>query len=308
MKLFILDYLHYFWLLLTAMAPYLLLALLLTGFIKVGLATSWRKKAGQYFSLDNALFHLAWVLISYGVFGMLFTLYCLFSVVLIKLLSRFFIPVLHNETVVVASKKPLSAIPIKVLNPQSEQNGIDRVRQITDYAFNVSLKSLARALLFSLVFGAAMLSLPPVEVAKVNAILVLHYVLLCLIAMMFSISAITAVVMAMVLSALGFSAGGIFIFLLTAISLNFGNKNMLFQHLKQALWWQHVLLVCMLGMVLAALFDGFMPDYPLLRYFHLEAQQNLGFIAQVCAVIVLYLSVKFLWNKKAKISAACNGL
>jgi len=265
------------------------------------------KSAIQTFLISTPITGVDSILATYAVFGWFFTLFRLISSVVISLiaglLSLLFIPEsTQNET-----KPPLSLDTISItttsVKPDSFANFIDRF----EHSFNEVFGAIAQSLLIGIIIGAFIITLLPEDFSTmISQNSWLNYLLILLISAPLYVCATASIPLGLSLLAAGFSPGAVFIFLTAGPATNTVTMSVV----KNALGGRS-LLIYLLSVVIGSLLFGLTMDILFAETLQNVIQQTLekeqlGFVEQVSAVILLYMALKFSFGKKTPETSGCN--
>jgi uncharacterized membrane protein YraQ (UPF0718 family) len=190
-----------------------------------------------------------------------------------------------------------------------QQSWLHIAKGIVIYAFDDIYKDIAKSLLIGIALGALIMTFMPANLTEfLSNSLLLNYVLVLLIAMPLYVCATSSVPMGLALLAGGFTPGAVFIFLtagpatnavtMSVISKTLGKSSLivyLFSILAGSLFF---------AFILDVFFSGILTDIMSMA----QERETLGFTQQVSAVILLYLSFKYIFTKNTKIlSGSCGG-
>ena len=381
MQIIIIDLLNNFWMLLTSIAIYILLGVLLAGVFKHFLPESYIKKhlAGQSFmaNIKAAIIGIPLplcscsvipfisalkksgasksaiqtflistpitgadsILATYGVMGWMFTAYRTLASVVISLfaglLSLIFIkeesevnknlkinqyniaiadlPGLKKEAVsasccssqtVEETTSSCCAAPVK-----EKASWTDVSKGIVTYAFDDIYKDIAKSLLIGIALGAVIMTFMPENLSSyLSHSLVLNYVLILLIAMPLYVCATSSVPMGLALLAGGFTPGAVFIFLTAGPATNVITMSVITKTLGKKSLAVYLFSILAGSLIFAFVLDYYFSDILTDIMAIAHEHENIGFIEQVSAVILLYLSFKYIFKKNATIfSSSCGG-
>ena len=381
MKIIILDLLDNFWMLLTSIAIYILLGVLLAGVFKYFLPDSFirrhmggegfianikaaiigiplplcscsiipfisaLKKSGasksaiQTFLISTPITGIDSMLATYGVMGWLFTAYRTLASVVISLFAGFLSLIFIKEestanknlkinqynvvstdlsginTMAINSsccplqsvEKTVSSCCAAPINKSS--SWMDVSKGIVTYAFDDIFKDIAKSLLIGIVLGAVIMTFMPENLSSyLSNSLVLNYVLILLIAMPLYVCATSSVPMGLALLAGGFTPGAVFIFLTAGPATNVITMSVITKTLGKTSLAVYLFSILAGSLIFAFILDYYFSDILTDIMAIAHDHENIGFIEQISAVILLYLSFKYIFKKNATIfSSSCGG-
>ncbi len=285
------------------------------------------------------------IMATYGVFGWLFTLYRLLSSVIIALLAGILTllftsqeqqekteakaadakasvnttgsmfsqaaPV-QNISIARASVigKPLNVNVVKAEDVNTNPV-FDKTQKILSYAFDDIYKDFARSLMIGVFIGALIVTFMPENLVDyLSSNQWLNYVLVLAISLPLYVCATASIPLGLSLLTAGFSPGAAFIFLTAGPASNAITMSVVYKTLGKSSLVIYLFSVLVGSLLFGYLFDTLFADS--LNQIHLLSDQEEapGFIDQVSSVILLYLSIKYIFNKNAKIinsGGGCSG-
>ncbi len=285
------------------------------------------------------------IMATYGVFGWLFTLYRLLSSVIIALLAgiltllftsqeeqekteaktadakasvntagNMFSQAAPVQNISIASAsvigKPLNINVVKAEDVNTNPV-FDKTQKILSYAFDDIYKDLARSLMIGVFIGALIVTFMPENLVEyLSSNQWLNYVLVLAISLPLYVCATASIPLGMSLLSAGFSPGAAFIFLTAGPASNAITMSVVYKTLDKSSLVIYLFSVLVGSLLFGYLFDTLFADS--LNQIHLLTDQEEvpGFIDQVSSVILLYLSIKYIFNKNAKIinsGGGCSG-
>ena len=285
------------------------------------------------------------IMATYGVFGWLFTLYRLLSSVIIALLagiltllftsqqeqeksaakaadaklsvntaSNMFSQAAPVQNISIASAsvigKPLNINVVKAEDVNTNPV-FDKVQKILSYAFDDIYKDFARSLMIGVFIGALIVTFMPENLVEyLSSNQWLNYVLVLAISLPLYVCATASIPLGLSLLSAGFSPGAAFIFLTAGPASNAITMSVVYKTLGKSSLVIYLFSVMVGSLLFGYLFDTLFADS--LNQIHLLTDQEEvpGFIDQVSSVILLYLSIKYIFNKNAKIinsGGGCSG-
>lgn len=261
------------------------------------------------------------IMATYGVFGWLFTLYRLLSSVVISLVAGLLTLLLikeepESENEIKANTamqfKPVKHIIGKPLNIKvvkaEERNS--KLQQILAYAFDDIYKDIARSLMIGLILGALIVTFMPDNLSEfISANPLMNYVLILAIAIPLYVCATASIPLGLSLLSAGFSPGAAFIFLTAGPATNTVTISVVLKTMGRASLVIYLSSVVIGSLMFGLIFDQFFSDSLGQILSFSGEEEDPGFIAQVSSVILLYLSLKYIFNKNATIikSGGCSG-
>ncbi len=285
------------------------------------------------------------IMATYGVFGWLFTLYRLLSSVIIALLAgiltllftsqeeqekteaktadakasvntagNMFSQAAPVQNISIASAsvigKPLNINVVKAEDVNTNPV-FDKTQKILSYAFDDIYKDFARSLMIGVFIGALIVTFMPENLVEyLSSNQWLNYVLVLAISLPLYVCATASIPLGMSLLSAGFSPGAAFIFLTAGPASNAITMSVVYKTLDKSSLVIYLFSVLVGSLLFGYLFDTLFADS--LNQIHLLTDQEEvpGFIDQVSSVILLYLSIKYIFNKNAKIinsGGGCSG-
>ena len=285
------------------------------------------------------------IMATYGVFGWLFTLYRLLSSVIIALLAGILTLLFTSQqeqeksVAKAADAKPsvntagnmisqavpvqnISIASISVIGKPLNINVVkaedvntnpvfDKVQKILSYAFDDIYKDFARSLMIGVFIGALIVTFMPENLVEyLSSNQWLNYVLVLAISLPLYVCATASIPLGLSLLSAGFSPGAAFIFLTAGPASNAITMSVVYKTLGKSSLVVYLFSVLVGSLLFGYLFDTLFADS--LNQIHLLTDQEEvpGFIDQVSSVILLYLSIKYIFNKNAKIinsGGGCSG-
>ena len=270
------------------------------------------KSATQTFLIATPITGADSILATYGVFGWAFTLFRVVSSVIIALVAGLFSLFLEDDN---QRKVPSEAVKSKALVNSCRSTGIlvnikvvkaedtkSAFQLIMSYAFDVIYKDIARSLIIGLVVGALIVTFIPENLsAYISNNSLLNYVLVLVVSMPLYVCATASIPLGLSLLAAGFSPGAAFIFLTAGPATNTITMSVVLKTLGKTSLFIYLSSVLIGSLVFGLLFDRFFAE-GMAEINVLSAQnEDPGFIAQVSSVILLYLSILYIFNDNAKL-------
>ncbi|HFC92899.1 MAG TPA: permease [Leucothrix mucor] len=283
------------------------------------------KSATQTFLIATPITGADSIMATYGVFGWVFTLYRFISSVVIALIAGFLTLLLVPDddekpvdkktkyTPIDPSNKPNLAYPVgKPLNIKvvKAEDKLGIVRQILSYAFDDIYKDIAKSLMIGIVIGALIVTFMPANLSDyISSNAFINYALVLLISMPLYVCATASIPLGLSLLAAGFSPGAAFIFLTAGPATNTITMSVVLKTLGKTSLIIYLSSVLIGSLLFGYFFDGFFAE-SLSSINILEVHKDdSGFIAQISSVILLYLSLKYIFNKNTQIigGGGCSG-
>lgn len=303
------------------------------------------KSAIQTFLISTPITGADSIMATYGVFGWVFTVYRVITSVVISLIAGFLTLFLdkesetevktgNNKSGVIFSAdssghsfKPVSQPSFKIINDQANANiganaallniGVVKAeekknsfQQILAYSFDDILKDISRSLLIGIIIGAVIVTFMPENLAEyISANVFLNYLLVLLVSVPLYVCATSSIPLGLSLLSAGFSPGAAFIFLTAGPATNTITMSVVQKTLGKRSLIIYLFSVILGSLLFGTLFDTFFP-HSLEQMFSFHADEETpGFIAQVSAVILFYLTLKYSFNKNSQIikKGGCSG-
>ncbi len=282
------------------------------------------RSAIQTFLISTPITGADSIMATYAVFGWLFTLYRVLTSVIISLFAGLLTILLVKEKgdSRVDSVEPIidkdneaannSASPIgkpltiSIIKAEDRKN---LVQKIIAYAFDDIYKDIARSLMVGLFLGALIVTFMPEDLVDyISTNPLINYALILLVSMPLYVCATASIPLGLSLLSAGFSPGAAFIFLTAGPATNTITMSVVLKTLGKTSLIIYLSSVIIGSLVFGFLFDSFFPD-SLGQLFVFDEEEAPGFLAQVSSVILLYLSIKYMVNKKSTIikTGGCSG-
>ncbi len=282
------------------------------------------KSATQTFLIATPITGADSIMATYGVFGWLFTLYRLISSIVIALIAGLLTLIWVKEDKVTPVKKvkytaidpktkPHLNYPVgKPLNIKvvKAEDQLGFLRKVFSYAFDDIYKDIAKSLMIGIIIGALIVTFMPDNLSEyISSNAFINYALVLAISMPLYVCATASIPLGLSLLAAGFSPGAAFIFLTAGPATNTITMSVVLKTLGKI-----SLIIYLASVLLGSLFFGFIFDSffseSLASLNILTAEkEELGFISQISAVILLYLSLKYIFGKNTQIfsGGGCGG-
>jgi len=281
------------------------------------------KGATQTFLIATPITGADSIMATYGVFGWVFTLFRIISSVIIALVAGLLTLLLvkegdsqpeqsKKETQTALSYPVGKPLNISVVKAEDQKSPF---QLIMSYAFDDIYKDIARPLMIGVLIGALIVTFMPENLsAYISSNQLLNYALVLVVSMPLYVCATASIPLGLSLLAAGFSPGAAFIFLTAGPATNTITMSVVLKTLGKTSLIIYLSAVLIGSLIFGFLFDSFFSE-SLAQINVLEShKEDSGFIAQVSSVILLYLSLKYIFNKDAKLvggggcgSGSCGG-
>lgn len=279
------------------------------------------RSAIQTFLISTPITGADSIVATYGVFGWLFTIYRVLTSVIISLLAGMLTLLLvKDDTAPVSNDKAamsfkpapsqhIVGIPLNI-NVVKAEDRKNLLQKILSYAFDDIYKDIARSLLIGLILGALIVTFMPDNLAEyISANPLMNYILILAVSIPLYVCATASIPLGLSLLSAGFSPGAAFIFLTAGPATNTITMSVVLNTLGKT-----SLLIYLTSVIIGSLMFGFFFDsffsQSLGQMLIIDEQvEEAGFIAQVSSVILLYLSLKYILNKDARVikTGGCSG-
>lgn len=278
------------------------------------------KSATQTFLIATPITGADSIMATYGVFGWVFTLYRVISSVIIALIAGLLTLLFVKEegakteekvknktkySAIDPNNKPSLAYPVdKPLNIKvvkaEDKSSISR--QILSYAFDDIYKDIAKSLMIGIIIGALIVTFMPENLSNyISSNLLLNYILVLAISMPLYVCATASIPLGLSLLAAGFSPGAAFIVLTAGPATNTITMSVVLKTLGKTSLIIYLSSVLIGSLFFGFFFDSFFSD-SLSAFNILDAHKDdPSFITQISSVILLYLSLKYIFNKDTQI-------
>jgi len=200
--------------------------------------------------------------------------------------------------------KPLN---IKVVKAEDRTNNylFNKGQQILSYSFDEIFKDISRSLLIGLILGALIVTFIPENLSEyISSSRLLNYALILAVSMPLYVCATASIPLGLSLLSAGFSPGAAFIFLTAGPATNTVTMSVVLKTMGKASLVIYLVSVLAGSLLFGLFFDNMFPDSLGQMLIVDEHEEEAGFIAQVSSVILLYLSLKYTFNKNAKLVKA----
>ena len=285
------------------------------------------------------------IMATYGVFGWLFTLYRLLSSIIIALLAGILTLLFSSQEqqeksaaktaaaktsansagTLFSQAAPVQNIsiagasvigkPLNINVVKAEDINTNPVfaktQKILSYAFDDIYKDFVRSLMTGVLIGALIVTFMPENLVDyLSSKQWLNYVLVLAVSLPLYVCATASIPLGLSLLGAGFSPGAVFIFLTAGPASNAITMSVVYKTLGKSSLLIYLFSVLLGSLLFGYLFDALFADS--LKPIHLLSDQAEapGFIDQVSSVILLYLSIKYIFNKNARIinsGGGCSG-
>ena len=265
------------------------------------------------------------ILATYGVFGWLFTIYRVLTSVIISLLAGLLTLLLVKDDTAPSSADNSAAMQFKPAADQSRhivgiplninivkaEERKNLLQKILSYAFDDIYKDIARSLMIGLILGALIVTFMPENLAEyISANPLMNYVLILAVSIPLYVCATASIPLGLSLLSAGFSPGAAFIFLTAGPATNTITMSVVLKTLGKTSLLIYLSSVIIGSLMFGFFFDSFFSESLGQMLIIDEQEEQAGFIAQVSSVILLYLSLKYIFNKDAKViktGGSCGG-
>ena len=287
------------------------------------------RSAIQTFLISTPITGADSIMATYGVFGWLFTLYRVLTSVIISLLAGMLTLLLVKEEVkeeaVPESGDSTASMPFKSASNQGKniigkplnikivkaEDKKNILQNILSYAFDDIYKDIARSLMIGLILGALIVTFMPENLAEyISANPLINYVLVLAVSIPLYVCATASIPLGLSLLSAGFSPGAAFIFLTAGPATNTITMSVVLKTLGKTSLIIYLSSVILGSLIFGFFFDSFFSESLGQMLIIDEQEEQAGFIAQISSVILLYLSIKYIFNKDAKIiktGGGCGG-
>lgn len=262
------------------------------------------KSATQTFLIATPITGADSIMATYGVFGWLFTIYRIISSVIIALIAGVLTLILVKEESeglaresTCSTGKPLGAEALG----DEDKRGI--FRKIISYAFDDIFKDIARSLMIGVLIGALIVTFMPENLSEyISSSSFLNYALVLAVSMPLYVCATASIPLGLSLLTAGFSPGAAFIFLTAGPATNTITMSVVLKSLGKTSLYIYLSSVLAGSLLFGYLFDFFFAETLAqagLQYTH---EEDAGLIGRISSVILLYLSIKYIFNKNATVA------
>jgi len=279
------------------------------------------RSAIQTFLISTPITGADSILATYGVFGWLFTLYRVVTSVIIALVAGVLTLIFHQENSLssftiadpIGYYVPGKPLNIKVVNADRPVNNalFEKGQQILSYAFDDIYKDIARSLLIGVFIGAGIVTFMPENLSDyISSSLMLNYLVVLLVSIPLYVCATASIPLGLSLLSAGFSPGAAFIFLTAGPATNTVTMSVVLNTLGKTSLFIYLCSVILGSLMFGFIFDSFFIESLNNVLIFTEDVESTGFLAQISSVILLYLSIMYSFNKKAKLinqGGCCSG-
>lgn len=277
------------------------------------------RSAIQTFLISTPITGADSIMASYAVFGWLFTVYRVITSVIISLLAGLLtLFLVKDEPAQPVNNEPMRQFkaanhiigqPLNI-NVVKAEDRKSIFHKILSYAFDDIFKDIARSLLIGVILGALIVTFMPENLVDfISANSLLNYALVLAVSVPLYVCATASIPLGISLLSAGFSPGAAFIFLTAGPATNTITMSVVLKTLGKTSLIIYLLSVIIGSLLFGFLFDSFFPDSLEQMFTFDEHEEEAGFISQVSSVILLYLSLKYIFNKNAQLikSGGCSG-
>ncbi|ACV24824.1 permease [Methanocaldococcus fervens] len=220
------------------------------------------------------------ILVTYGVFGGIFTAFRVISSVFISLFAGILGNALIKENVDVKEKR-------RVRKRAKKKDIKTAIKEILSYSFNELLSPLAKPLLYGIILGA-IISLIPIDISAYIDNLFLQYILVLLVSVPIYVCSISSIPIALSLLSIGFSPGSALIFLTAGPATNIVTITTIYKIFGKRALAIYLSSIILGSFLFAFLFDYFVGEIGVKTT--IEAAHHLH-ISEIFAVILLILII-----------------
>jgi uncharacterized protein len=278
------------------------------------------KSAIQTFLISTPITGVDSILATYSVMGWVFTVYRIISSVVISLfagiLSLLFVKEENRSKREEDVLSPIAQTTSSCCSSQVTEACTDeappQLRQVLNdvviYAFDDIYKDIAKSLLIGIALGALIMTFIPSNLSSYLASnIFINYILVLLIAMPLYVCATASIPLGMGLLVAGFSPGAVFIFLTAGPASNAITMSVVSQSLGKKSLVIYLSSVILGSLFFAVIFDWYLADSLKNAVMITAEQESIGMIDHLAGIVLLLLSLKYIWkNKKIDSSACCS--
>jgi len=259
------------------------------------------------------------IMATYAVFGWLFTIYRVITSIIISLLAgliTLFLVKEESDKKINKDSEPqfkaakhIIGQPLKI-NIVKAEDRKNIFQKIVSYAFDDIYKDIARSLMIGLILGALIITFMPENLVDfISSNTLLNYALILAVSIPLYVCATASIPLGISLLSAGFSPGAAFIFLTAGPATNTVTMSVVLKTLGKTSLIIYLLSVIIGSLVFGFFFDSFFPESLGQMFMIDEHEEDAGFITQASSVILLYLSLKYIFNKDAKVikTGGCSG-
>ena len=282
------------------------------------------KSAIQTFLIATPITGADSIMATYGVFGWLFTLYRLLSSIVIALIAGLLTLIWVKEdkiaplkkvkyTAIDPNTKPYFNYPIgKPLNIKvvKAEDQLGFLGKVFSYAFDDIFKDIAKSLMLGIIIGAFIVTFMPDNLSEdISSNTFINYALILGISMPLYVCATASIPLGLSLLAAGFSPGAAFIFLSAGPATNTITMSVVLKTLGKTSLLIYLVSVLLGSLFFGFIFDSFFSESLASLNILTREKEELGFISQISSVILLYLSLQYIFNKNTQIfsGGGCGG-
>lgn len=255
------------------------------------------------------------------VFGWMFSIYHLLLGLALAIISGVYGLLIKSPPIKVRSDPPtnfqLGNIPIKVENAlgSNGSNSISNSASINskhqawlDTLIFDLYQPMFKPLLLGLLTGAFLLTLNPLSLTDlVIEYSFLNYFILIVLAIPLHFCSSCLIPVAIALVALGFTPGAVMLFLLISGTIHLDTIKALIQNPEGSVRYLYLLTLIIAAIFLVLPLDLFFAAYLPDLLANSLLRGELGFLEQICAVILLYWGIKNSFAKSPQSSSSCGG-
>jgi len=360
MKDIILQYLDSFWILLTSIAPYILVGIFLAAVMKQLIDNEWVKrrlggdnisslirsillgiplplcscsvipfattlyKSGASkastlgFLISTPITGIDSIIATYGVFGWFFTLYrvvvstivafvagilsMVFDKTQEKEISKSSFSIQNNtNSFTLSTQKANKSITFTTnrVAPKKEKKKFDIFKLYDDALYSI-FKDFAKALMVGIAIGAMLTTFIPQDISiwlKEN--IWLNYIIILVISSALYICATSSIPLGVAMLGVGFSPGAVFILLTAGPATSIITMSVVLSLMGRKSLFIYLLSVLSISLISGYLLDLLFASYIPISEITQKSTQEIGFIANISAIILLYLTYKALIPKKS---------
>ncbi|MBT5228918.1 MAG: SO_0444 family Cu/Zn efflux transporter [Methylococcales bacterium] len=250
---------------------------------------------------------------TYGVFGWIFTLFRIVTSIIIALVAGLLTLLFIKENDSTPAENTLEQpklsnigiplnIPVVKAEPPATNQVYDAFQKILSYAFDDIYKDIAKSLVIGVIIGALIVTFIPDNIAEyISGNPLLNYLLVLFISMPLYVCATASIPLGLSLLSAGFSPGAAFIFLTAGPATNTVTMSVVLKTLGKG-----SLVIYLASVIIGSVLFGFAFDHFFANNLEQIQQmgvdeENAGFISKISSVILLYISVMYIFNKNAQL-------
>jgi uncharacterized membrane protein YraQ (UPF0718 family) len=230
------------------------------------------------------------ILVTYGFFGWIFTLYRVITSLIIAIIAGILQNIFSKETIQNEHKETSCCCELSCTNTKVKEKF--SLKKVFDYAINDIFKDFAKPLFFGLILGALITTFMPSDITQyLNDNQLLTYILVLVFSMPLYICATASLPIAASLIASGLSGGAAFILLSAGPATNSVTMGVVFQTLGKKAFIIYLSVIGIFSLIFGFLLDLYFPN--LLNGKMLNTSESFTIIHQLSAIIMLGLMTKF---------------